>query len=210
MEFFAYLCTQMENEMPAIVWLKVTNYMHGWIQRELGGGLRIGDQRVVSVQHLPGARDILSMEAAEGAQQHPVDIAMSAEWKNCIEAGLELEEGTMEREYGITRETLKLFIPIECPKMCLTKNGVLRPWTLDVCFSPRQASAMKRLLRAAFWDGVARYNREYALKAGGRKYPAIDMIEDFCAETKTPDIYADALRREWQRRVKRSASEKEP
>lgn len=193
----------MAYELPAIVWLRVTDYMHGWLQRELGGGLRINDQRVISVQHLPGAREILTMETVGCAMQHPVVNAMSADWKNCIERGLDMDADTMEREYGITADVLKLFIPIECPRMCLTKGGVLRPWTLDVCFSPRQASAMQRLLRAAFWDGVAVFDRDYARKMEGRKYPAVDMIEDFCAETKTPDLYVDALRREWQRRVKR-------
>ena len=41
---------------PPIVWLKMTDYIHGWLQHELGGAAMVGDQRVVCVQDLPGAR----------------------------------------------------------------------------------------------------------------------------------------------------------
>ena len=189
-------------KLPAVVWVKVTDFMHGWIQRELGGGARIGNQRVVCIQDLDGAREILRMEADEMAMQHPVAVAMSATWKNCIEAGLDIDAETVGREYGVTRQSLNSFVPIECPRMCMTRNGVLRPWTPDVCLSQRQAFAVQQLLRRAFWDAVSDFDREYARKAGGR-YPAVEMIEEFCAETQTPDIHVDAMRREWQRRTKR-------
>lgn len=194
-------------KLPAIVWLRVTDYMHGWLQHELGSELWIKDQRVVCVQHLPGARAVLRMETVEELMDpRPVGNAMSDNWKNCIEAGLELDASVVERMYGITKEQMKLFVPIECPKMCLTKNGVLRPWTLDVNFGQRQASEMQRLLRGAFWDAVAEFDGSYARKMDGEKYPAVDMIEAFCAETETPDLYVAAMRREWQRRVKRACS----
>ena len=62
---------------------------------------------------------------------------------------------------------------------------------------------MQQLLRDAFWEAVERFDSAYAQKMGGKDYPAVDMIEAFCAETKTPDLYVDAMRREWQRRQKR-------
>ena len=52
-------------KVPPIVWLRVTDYMHGWLQYELGGDARVRDQRVVCVQHLPGAREVLRMETVD-------------------------------------------------------------------------------------------------------------------------------------------------
>ena len=195
-------------KLPPVVWLKVTDYMQDWLQHELGGAARIKDRRVVCVQHLKGARDILRMETVEeNMDKKPVGNAMSATRKNCIEAGLIISADAVERMYGATRSTLDEFIPIECPKMCLTRNGVLRPWTLDISLSQKQATALQRLLRHEFWKAVADFDREYACRMDGQRYPARDMIEAFCAETDTSDIHADALRREWQRRQKRLRSE---
>lgn len=194
-------------DVPAIVWLKMTDYMHGWLQWELGGEARVKDQRVVCVQHLPGARAILRMETVEDMmEKKPIGNVMSATRKNCMEAGLNIDEDVMAREYGVTREAMKLFVPVECPKMCLTKSGVLRPWTLDVCLGREQAAAMQRLLRNAFWQAVEEYDAMYARKMNGKKYPAVDMVEEFCMDTETPDLYVEAIRREWQRRVKRVKS----
>ena len=190
---------------PPIVWLKVTDYMHGWLEWELGCAARVRDQSVVCLQDIPGARDVLRMETVEDIMdRRPVASAMSATRRNCIMAGMDLDEELMEQEYGMTKEQMKLFVPIECPKRCMTKNGVLRPWTLDVCFSKEQASAMQRLIRQAFWEAVEEYDRKYAVRMCGEKYPAVEMIEAFCQETKTSEVYVDAMRREWQRRVKRS------
>ena len=181
--------------------------MHGWLQWELGGEARVKDQRVVCVQHLPGARAILRMETVEDMmEKKPIGNVMSATRKNCMEAGLNIDEDVMAREYGVTREAMKLFVPVECPKMCLTKSGVLRPWTLDVCLGREQAAAMQRLLRNAFWQAVEEYDAGYARKMNGKKYPAVDMVEEFCMDTETPDLYVEAIRREWQRRVKRVKS----
>lgn len=193
-------------DIPSIVWLKMTDYMHGWLQWELGGGARVKDQRVLCVQHLPGARPILRMETVEDMmEKKPIGNVMSATRKNCMEAGLGIDPDVMKREYGVTGEIMKLFVPIECPKMCLTKYGVLRPWTLDVSLGKEQTAAMQRLLRSAFWDAVKEYDKRYAIKMDGKKYPAADMVEDFCLETETPDLYVEAIRREWQRRCKRSS-----
>lgn len=205
-----YLCSMTEKtyKSPSIVWLKVTDYMHGWLQSELGSEAWVKEQRVVCVQHLPDARKILRMETVlDMMEKKPLGYALSATRKNCMEAGLDIDEDVMAKEYGVTREALKQFVPIECPKMCLTKNGVLRPWTLDVCLGRKQAIAMQHLLREAFWEAVEEYDAAYAKKMDGQKYPAVDMVEEFCLETETPDMYVEAIRREWQRRRKRVKSE---
>ena len=190
---------------PPVTWLKMTDYTHGWLQHALGGAARIRGQRVLCVQHLPGARALLRMETVEDMMdKRPAGAAMSATRKNCLCAGMELDAACVGREYGMTQELMELYVPIECPAMCLTRNGVLRPWSLDTCFGRDQATALQKLLRKEFWEAVGEYDREYAARMGGRRYPARDMIEDFCAETETPDIYVDAIRREWQRRAKRA------
>jgi len=195
------------NKLPAIVWLRITDFMHGWVQHDLGGTFCVKGFKVVSVQHLPGAREALMMETAEDVMnQLTVTNSMSSTRRNCIEAGMSLDPEAIVQEYGIRKDELKLFIPIECPKMCLTTNGVMRPWSLSVNFSSRQATAMQRIIRQAFWDAVSEFDKDYARKMDGEKYPASEMIEAFCAHTGTPELYAEAIRREWHRRVKRSLS----
>lgn len=191
-------------DLPPIAWLRVTDYMHGWIQYELVGAARIGDQKVVCLQDLPGAKEALAMETQDDMELKPSKIgeAMSSARRNMLVAGLSIDEEVVGREYGLTRDGLALFLPVECPRRCLTKNGVLRPWTLDVGFGRQQARELQGVLRTAFWKAVEQYNTEYARKMNGRKYPAVDMIEDFCRTTKTPDIHVESMRREWQRRVK--------
>lgn len=192
---------------PPVVWLKMTDFTHGWLQHELGGAVRIKEQKVLSIQHIKDARKLLKMETVEDMMERkPAGNALSATRKNCMEAGLLIDPETMEKEYGITKDTLKNYVPIECPRMCLTRNGVIRPWSMDVCFSHEQASAIQKMLRTEFWKAVEIYDVQYSKRMDGRRYPAKDMIEDFCADTDTPDLYAEAIRREWQRRVKRSAS----
>ncbi len=190
--------------MPAICWLKITDFMRPWVEYALGGEVRAGERRVICIQHLPGAREILRMETREEMmEQRTVKLTMSATLRNCIEAGMKLDPSTVERMYGITKEELMTFMPIECPKNCMTMNGVLRPWTLDVYFSRTQAMALQQLIREEFWKAVGEFNERYKRKKKGRWYPQVEMIEDFCAETNTPDVYIEAIRREWQRRVKR-------
>ena len=195
--------TKKTYKTPPIAWLKVTDYMHGWLQHELGSGAMIRDQRVVCLQHLPGIKEVMRMESAEdSAENKLVCNSMSAIRKNCVFAGVGLDSKMIEREYGLNEKMLELFVPIECSKNCMTKEGVLRPWNLNVAFGKEQATALQRLIRQAFWDAVEEYNVEYASKQDG-KYPAVEMIESFCIETHTPDIYAEVIRREWQRRVQR-------
>lgn len=193
--------------MPAIVWLKMTDYMHGWLQWELGGALRVKNWRVLSVQHLPGAREVLRGMESEGDRMGRcrVNNSMSATRRNCIDAGMDLDPDVTHELYGVTKEDLGSYLPVECPKMCMTRNGVVRPWTSDVNLGRRQSTALQHLLREAFWGAVEQYNREYAERMGGSEYPAVDMIEGFCEMTGTPDLHVEAMRREWQRRQKRQA-----
>ena len=167
----------------------------------------VGEQRVICVQHLPGAREVLRMETWEdvmGAAK--VGNAMSATRRNCLAAGLTLDADVIEQQYGMTKETMRLFVPVECPRMCLTKNGVLRPWTNDVCLGRKQARLLTEVLYAAFWQAVEAFSRKYALAHRGERYAQADMIEAFCHETGTSDVHVDALRRQWQRQQKRKAS----
>lgn len=195
---------EKDYKLPAIAWLEMTDYTHGWMQSRLGGGARIGNQRVISVMHLPGAKELLKMETKEDyMDRERVKNAMSGTRRNCIDLGLKLDPDIVKQLYGVTAEDFALYVPVECPKMCLTKNGVLRPWTLDVCFGTKQAVALQRLIKREFWNDVEKFNMEYAQRLNGKKYPAVDMIWDFCKETETPDMYVDAIRREWQRKQKK-------
>ena len=202
-----FLMVNKNSQLPAIVWLKCTDYLHGWLQYELGCAHYVGEQKVVCVQHLPGAREVLRMETWEDMME-PMKVGnvMSATRRNCIAAGLKLDPDVIERQYGMTKETMSLFVPIECPKMCLTKNGVLRPWTNDVCFGQKQAKAMAKLLFREFWKAVAEFDREYAKKMNGEKYAAKDMVEEFCEKTNTYSYHVDTIRREWMRQRVRMAS----
>jgi hypothetical protein len=178
--------------------------MHGWLQCELGGSARVKEQKVVCVSHLPGINEVMRMETASDlSERKPVVNTMSATRRNCVAAGLEIDPRSVEQEYGLTQQQLDLFVPIECPSTCMNAEGLLRPWSLDTCLGKEQATALQRLLRQEFWKGVERFNAEYARRVGSKSYPAVEMIEAFCLETRTPDLYADAMRREWQRRVKR-------
>lgn len=192
------------NNIPVIVWLRVTDYMQTWLQRELGGDTMVGEQRVVSLQHLQGFKDTLKMETAKDTKLcQPVVNSMSAMLRNCINTGLEIDPDTILKEYGITRQAMEMFVPVEAPKLCMTKDGVLRPWGLDVAMGRDQSAAVQRLIRREFWQAVENFNKQYSKQHRSKSYPAAEMIEAFCAETNTPDTYVDAMRREWQRRVKR-------
>ena len=197
---------EKKYKLPAVAWLKVTDYMHGWLQSELGGAATIKEQRVLCIQHLPGVKDVLKMETSEDTKENTdVSYAMSSARHNCIEAGLKLDPLEVEKMYHLTRESLNLYAPIECPKMCMTRNGVLRPWTLNTGFSREQATLLLKLLRDEFWAAVSEFDKEYAMIKEGEHYTAKEMMEAFCAATKTSDVYLEALRREWQRRVKRTS-----
>lgn len=196
-----------ENYIPKICWLKVTDYMLGWLEYELSGTFRVRGQRIVCVLHLEGVREIIREldTVDELTSPKDVDMAMSATCKNMIEAGMKMDADVMQKTYGITREMLRLFVPMEVPRMCITTGGVLRPWTNDTCFNRQQASRMQKLLREEFWKSVGRFAEQYAIEHQGERYAQEEMVEAFCEMTKTDDIYVPAIRREWQRRQKRSS-----
>lgn len=192
-------------KLPVIVWLRITDYMLGWVQYELGGALQVKDKKVVCVQHLDGAREILMMETVYETIPHkPVGLSVSSIGRYALDSGILFDPEGIKERFNITPDDLNLFVPIECPKMCLTKNGVLRPWTKDVNMGKHQAAAMQNLLRREFWQAVGEFSKKYAESRKGEKYAQVEMIEDFCATTHTPDLYVAAMRREWQRRVKRA------
>lgn len=197
--------SEKNYRLPAISWLRVTDFLVGWIKCELSGGARVLNQRVVCLGHLKGAKAVLRMETVEDTAMEPGVIggAMSATRYNCVSAGLTLNPAVVQQMYGITEDDLRLFVPIECPRLALTENGVLRPWTNDTCFGAKQATTLHRLLREAFWQSVGEFAEKYAREHQGEKYAQEDMIEAFCKETNTDDIHVPALRREWQRRQKR-------
>ena len=195
---------EKKYKLPSLCWLRVTDFLAGWIMYELGGGARVNGQRVVCVQHLDGARPLLRMETTNDTMEPcKISNAMSPTRYNCIVAGMKLSPDVVQDMYGIGKEDLKLFIPIECPRLTLTENGVLRPWNMDTCFSQKQASAIHRLLREAFWNAVGEFSEKYAAEHQGERYAQEDMIEAFCIETDTDDCHIPSIRREWQRRVKR-------
>lgn len=201
---------EMKYKQGAITWLRVTDYMHGWIDYELGCEVRAHGQRVVCVQHMEGARTILRTKTVEDMmEQKPLGIALSATRRNCLDAGMKIDPDAMKEAFGVTKDALNDFIPVECPKLCMTQGGVLRPWTLDVTFSKEQARAMQQLLRNAFWSAVEAFDREYAKELRGVQYVAKDMIEEFCRETRTPEYHVESIRREWQRRRGRRAKSEE-
>lgn len=194
-----------KNRLPSIVWLKVTDYMLPWLEKELGGKVRAKERKVLSVQHLTGAREILRMETVtDNIDNKVTGKSMSPMVRNCIDAGMSMDAETVEEMFGISRQDLKSYVPIECPKMCVTELGMIRPWELDVNFSRSQANRMIELLRREFWNAVAEFAEEYAREHEGEKYAQADMIEDFCKNSETPDVFVDAMRREWQRRCKRA------
>ncbi len=133
--------------------------------------------------------------------------AMSALMHNCIEAGMGLDEDSITKEYGLTREALQMYLPLETPKVCVNACGLLRPWTLSVTMGREQTAAVLRVIRQEFWKAVEDYNQQYQEQNPGKRYAAVEMIEAFCADTHTPDTYVEAMRREWQRRQKRKSNQ---
>ena len=190
-----------KKESAAITWMKVTDYMHDWLEKEFGCELRARGVRVLCLHDLEGAREILKMETNEdGWSGGKIANAISVTRMKCLDAGLRLDPDAVRTMYGIDAEALKLYMPIECPRMALTENGVLRPWTWDTTFGRDQTVAMHRLLRNTFWKAVAEFDEAYNREVNNENYPAKEMIQEFCRRNKIGEIYIDALRREWQRR----------
>lgn len=207
---FCIFATDKPNDMtervyrpPQVAWMKITDYLYGWVQHKLTGEVRVTEKKVVCLQHLKGAKKALRMETNYDMTGEPTKEALSATRRNCIAAGLELDEETTTKIYGVSRADLELYFPVECPNVCLTNGGVLRPWNNDVCFGRQQTAALQHVIRDAFWEDVVDYDRRYAQEHQGERYTVSDMLEAFCAETGISDVYTDTMRREWQRRTKR-------
>lgn len=190
--------------MGAICWLKVTDYMRGWMRKALGCGTKIGKEPLISLYQIMGAKEVLGIGIDDELPEHGTPgNAMSATWRCALEMGLEYDPVTMECMYGVTEETLQQYLPIACPPTAMTVDGIMRAWTNDTCFGREQTIALQKLLREAFWTAVGQYSEWYAQEHTGEKYAQVEMIEAFCKETKTDDMYVEAMRREWQRRNKR-------
>lgn len=195
------------TKMPAIVWLRVTEFIMGWLDYEVGSKVMVNGRRVVCLQHLDGVRDILRMESVDDVELSPdlpVDLSLSASRYSMLQAAMTLSPEATERMYHLSPEQMQQFVPIECPRLRLTQEGLLRPWSGDAMLGDAQAKALLRLLRHYFWEDVERFAGRYAREHEGEKYAQEDMIAAFCRLTKTSDLHIEAMRREWQRRCKRA------
>ena len=199
----------MNQTFGTICWLRVTDYMRGWMHYALGTCRGVKGEVILSVFHLDGAHEVFMMGSddvlpVEGSEP---GNAMSDTWYNALDAGLELDALAVGKAFGVTRELLDEFVPIVCPRYAVTMEGVIHHWTCDTCFGKQQAVEMIRLLRGAFWDAVSEFSTRYKAERGGERYAQVEMIEAFCRETDTDDVYIEAIRREWQRRLRRMKSE---
>lgn len=196
------------TKMPAIAWLRVTEFTRGWLDYEFGSKVMVNGRRVVCLQHLDGVRDILRMETVDDMELSPdlpVELSLSASRYGVISAAMTLSPEATERMYNLSPKQLQQFVPIEVPRVRLTEDGLLRPWSGDAMLGNAQAKALLRLLREAFWEGVEQFASRYAREHEGERYAQEDMIEAFCKMTKTSELHIEAIRREWQRRAKRTA-----
>lgn len=193
--------------MSNICWLKITDYIRGWARHTLGTHMRVHGEPVISVAQLPGAQEALAMEAVEGLPIGNPGNAISATWMNALQTGAALDPQAIELEYGITPDYLRQYLPIACPDNAFTDDGIFRPWTHDIAFGDKQSTALQKVLRNAFWTAVQKFSVRYQRQQHGRHYAQIEMIEAFCKATRTDDIYAEAMRREWQRRLKHGQNE---
>jgi len=195
-------------KMPAIAWLRVTEFIRGWLDYEFGSKVQVNGRRVVCLHHLDGVRDILRMETVDDMELSPdlpVELSLSASRYGVISAAMTLSPEATERLYHLSLEELLSFVPIEVPRVRLTEEGLLRPWGGDAMFGEQQAKELLRLLRQYFWESVEQFARRYAREHEGEKYAQEDMIAAFCKMTKTSELHIEAIRREWQRRAKRTA-----
>ena len=190
--------------MEAICWLKITDYMRGWMRKTLCCGMKIGNEPVISLSSIHGAGEVLGFGVEDELPEHGIPgNAMSATWRCALEVGLEYDQDVMESMYGVTEDTLQQYLPIACPRNSMTVDGIMRAWTNDTCFGKEQSTALLKLIREAFWEAVGRYSEQYAQEHTGEQYAQVEMIEAFCKATDTDDSYVEAMRREWQRRNKR-------
>lgn len=191
----------MDYPTPPIAWLNLTPYMHQWLVNECGGAVKLHGKTVLSVFHLKGVKPLMRMQTQNDVMDDANTMwSLSAMRMDFLQQGISLGltgRGGLE----LTNEQLAAFMPIECPPVCLTKHGVLRPWTRQTSFGAKQARELVTLLRSEFWKAVREYHRHFKWP-NGEPHTAIAMTESFCQDTGTPDIYAEDLRREWQRQQK--------
>lgn len=195
----------MESADKHIVWLKVTDYFQGWLRKNLGNKkAKAHGEPVLHFLHLPGAKDAMRLDAEVfDAGDHETGNSISALWYNALSSGLDYDPNTVEKEYGITREKLCQYMPLAVPDIAFIDGGRMRPWTENISFGSKQSIEVMKVLRNAFWKAVLEYSEMYAREHHGEKYAQADMLEAFCHDNDTDDIYLDAMRREWQRRCKR-------
>ena len=188
-----------------MAWLKMPGYMIAWLEGEYGGSIERHGHKLLSTNHLPNVRRIMKQETEE-------DIMVSSEeWQslsqtrmNCIQTGLSLNPEAMAAWMQVDTKQIAQYVLMECPRLALTKNGVLRPGTRDTAFSRRQARLLQAELQKAFWNSVNTYDAHYAETHEGH-YPAVDMVAAFCEETGTDEVYIQEIRREFQRKRKTGA-----
>ena len=184
---------------PAISWLYMTEYTHDWLYNEFGGNILLHERKIISIHHLKGARQILRMETVEDVlEPGNTRWAMSAMKMDCMQLGIGIGPNNIKEQFGLTKEQLRMFVPIECPRMALTSNGVLRPWSRNTSFGRSQSIELMRFLRDKFWQAVEEHKAK--MEADGKTpQTAIQLIESFCEDNNINEVYLDDLRREWQR-----------
>lgn len=189
--------------MVNICWLKITDYIRGWARITLGSSLCVREEPVLIVTQLPGAQEALLLGTVDRLPKSKLGNAISATWMNALEAGIAIDPVGVQLEYGIGADTLCQYLPIACPANAFSEDGTLRPWTHETAFGERQSVVMQRVIRESFWTAVRQFSEKYARLRNGESYAQIEMIEAFCKHAHTDDIYAEAIRREWQRRLKK-------
>ena len=190
--------------MEPICWLKITDYMRGWARRALGGTKRVRNNTVIEVQHIAGVQAVLEMPADD--ELHPDVVpgnVICDTWHAALEVGLEMDAESVEKLFCVTRELFCQYPPVSCPPYAMYEDGTIHPWDSDTSFGQQQAASLLRLIREAFWQAVGVFSNTYQQAHKGERYAQVEMIEAFCKEYRTDDMYVEAMRREWQRRQKR-------
>lgn len=190
--------------MEPICWLKITDYMRGWARRALGGSKRVRNNPVIEVQNIEGVQAVLEMPADDELHSDVVPGNVICDtWHAALEVGLEMDAESVEKVFGVTRELFCQYLPVSCPPYAMYEDGTVHPWDSDTSFGQQQAASLLRLIREAFWQAVGVFSNAYQQAHKGERYAQVEMIEAFCKEYRTDDVYVEAMRREWQRRQKR-------
>lgn len=184
--------------------MRITDYMRGWARVTLGGPGKVKDEPVLHIKDLKGIDSVLLMTADdELPEKDGLCNVICDTWHAALDIGLNVDPRGTEREFGVTRDTLRQYLPVACPQNAVTEDGIIRPWDSDTGFGKKQATALLKLIREAFWAAVGNYSSEYEKLHQGENYAQVEMIESFCKDYRTDEVYVEAMRREWQRRLKR-------